>query len=427
MKKAIYIIGGGPLGLHVIKTANQLGLATIVTDKNDEAPGLKLATESLLIDASNSNLHVALARSLANQYNIIGVYCGNEIGIWSVYHVSNSLGIKHNSYDSIKTVLDKTLMKRAWGTKIATPQSTVIKSVFELIAYIIQFGGKVIIKPSKGSGSRGVQIVTSNSDLKKAMKICKEVGGDVLVEPYLEGRSIDANGILIDGKLYGAGVLEKYISNPPTCLPLGGHIPVDLPEGEEQEVYDLLERGCKLLGLTFGPVKADLIRTDGGYQLLEVATRFHGDVTTSNILQHIKIHPFEFLYNYLIHDKVYEEFLEPSGNNVAIWRTICLPPGRIIELNAPDPEDNRITKVWINPKNVNEIVPYDNTAKLPGYICAYGNSIKEAERLIKRYFMRFKIEMIINTTHTEWYEALGNRLDELGISKDSCCYIGGKK
>lgn len=425
MKKAIYIIGGGPLGLHVIKTANQLGLTTIVTDKNKEAPGLKLATESLSIDAADSNAHVTLALSLSNKYNIIGVYCGNEIGIWSVYHVSNSLGIKHNSYTSIEKVLDKTLMKQAWGQMIPTPITTKVTSVKELSKLVR--GRKFIIKPSKGSGSRGVQIITQNSDLTDVFNKCKKVGGDVLIEPYLEGRSIDANGILIDGKLYGAGVLEKYISTPPTCLPLGGHIPVDIPEGEEQEVYDLLEKGCKLLGLTFGPVKADLIRTDDGYQLLEVATRFHGDVTTSNILQHIKIYPFDFLYNYLIHDKVYEEFLEPSGNNVAIWRTICLPPGRIIELNAPDPEDNRITKVWINDKNVTEILPYDNTAKLPGYICAYGNSIKEAELLIKKYFMRFKVEMVVYEDHSKWYEALGNRLDELGISKNSCCYIGGKK
>ena len=231
---------------------------------------------------------------------------------------------------------------------------------------------------------------------------------------------------MIDGKLYGAGVLEKYISNPPTCLPLGGHIPVDIPEGEEQQVYDLLEEGCKLLGLTFGPVKADLIRTDTGYQLLEVATRFHGDVTTSNLLPRgVNVFPLKFLYTYLMNNDIQEDLLQPSGDKVAIWRTICLPPGKIIKINTPIPKDNRITKVWINDKNVDEIIPYDNTAKLPGYICAYGNSIKEAEYTISNYLKWcIEFEIILNYEHKEWYEELGQRLDDLGISKSSCCYMG---
>ena len=56
--------------------------------------------------------------------------------------------------------------------------------------------------------------------------------------------------------------------------------PSRLTSQQEKEVYGLLESAARLLDIDAGPVKGDVIFTAHGPVLLEIAPRFHGDVST---------------------------------------------------------------------------------------------------------------------------------------------------
>lgn len=430
-KKAIYIIGGGPLGINIIRWAKELGLKTIVADKNQRAPGLSIADETLIADGTDIDKHIGFANQMCKKYKVIGIYCGSEFGIWTIYHLSKTLGLETNSQQATENVLDKVKMKKIWKeAKIPAIDGIVVQNLSELKEIIQQNPIPYVIKPALGSGSRGVQIVKPDSNIKTVFDASIQAMDNlspVIAEPYVEGRSIDANGIFMEGEFYSGGILEKFITPIPDCLPIGGYDPADIPDKEIAHVYDLLKESCRSLGLTFGPVKGDFIRKkDGNYIVLEVASRFHGDVTLSNTLPFgSKINPVKFYFQYLLTGEIDKSFLEPPTSNYATWRVLCLPPGNVRKkLTQKSLSKNKqITNVWYNEECSHKIDRYNDTTKIPGYICAYGNNKEDAERALEQYFLNEECDIEPYEKDEEWYKKLGEKMKSIGFSKESCGFI----
>ncbi|MFQ5650701.1 MAG: acetyl-CoA carboxylase biotin carboxylase subunit family protein [bacterium] len=427
-EKAIYIIGGGPLGLNVIRWATELGLKTIVTDKNEQAPGFELADECFIADGSDTRPHVSFARNLVATCDIVGVYCGSEFGLQTIFTLSRMLELEHNPYDAIASVLDKVRMKRIWRQHdIPTPEAVAVADGAALSKLVAQ-KGTLVVKPARGSGSRGVQIVNRDSDFDQIFEHCQqsvEGEGEVIAEPFVAGRLIDANGVFIENEFFPAGVLEKFTTPFPDCLPIGGYDPAAVPAEEATEVYQLLERACRALGLTFGPVKGDFVRSTTGYQVLEVAPRLHGDVSTSNTLPYgTGINPVKFYFKYLAHGVIDEALLRPGHKAYATFRVICLPPGNdYASLQNHDfGSHDRITKIWFNPKYRAENKRYTNTAHIPGYICACGKNQAEAETVLEQFFLSNFLDRHYEVADKEWYTRLGESIESAGLSKKSMGY-----
>lgn len=427
-KKAIYIIGGGYLGLNIINWAKELDLKTIVTDKKESAPGQSIADESLTADGTDVRKHIEFAKKMSEKYKIIGVHCGSEFGVWTVHYLSKTLGLETNSKQALENVLDKAKMKRIWSESgVVSPNAIEIQNCNELIDIIKQNPFPHVVKPTLGSGSRGVQIVNHDSDIETVFNVCNKSMNNqspIIVEPYIDGRSIDANGIFLDGIFYPCGILEKFITPAPDCLPIGGYDPANIKDKEVADVYALLEKSCRSLGLTFGPIKGDFIRKkDGSYIVLEVAPRFHGDVTLSHTLPFgSKINPVKFYFQYLSTAEIKKSFIEPKTTKYATWRVICLPPGNFkMKLKQKSlSKINQITNIWYNEKCDTKIDCYTNTSKIPGYICAYGKNKLDAERALEQYFTYKKYDIEPNERYKEWYKLLGKQITSIGFSKESC-------
>ncbi len=416
---AVYLIGGGPLAARVPRLARELGLAPIVADRDPSAPGFAHAAERLVADGTAAEEHVAFARSLRGRFAVRAVYCGGEHGLEAARRVAVELGLPASSEAAIARALDKVASKEAFrAAGVPTPEGIVVADAGELRAAMGE--GRWILKPSGGSGSRGVRIVRPKDDLAAALDVCRAAApGAVLAEPFLEGRSIDANGLLRDGEYVPLGVLEKYATPPPSRLPLGGYDPAALPDGEAEEVYAIVERGARALGLAVGPVKADLLRTAEGYVLLEVAPRFHGDVTTVNTLPFGSgIDPMRALFEG-------SAGASGTGNGFAAWRVICLPPGRVERW--PDPrsaEDHPdVTLVWHNPRVAERIPRYDDTTRIPGYACACGQDRDEAEEALAGWFAAADYRIEADEAERDWYRALGEELDAIGFTRAGSGYV----
>jgi len=432
-KKAIYILGGGPLGLNVIRWANKLNLYTIVTDMNTKAPGFKLADKAICIDILNVDKHLDNLKSLSIDYDIIGAYCGIELGLNTLFQIHNYLNLDYLSHESLIIVQDKVKMKNIWQkASLSTPIMTVIKNSNDLYKFMKDKNQSFIIKPSTGSGSRGVQLINNTIDLEQVFEqTIHSVNNktEVILEEYIEGRSIDINGVFINNIFYPAGILEKYETSLPDFLPIAGNDPASISKFEEKSIYTLFEKGCRLLGITKGPVKGDLIRSlDGVYYLLEVSPRLHGDVTTSNTLPFgSKINPIKFYFNFLKNNIIDISLIQPESKQYAAWRIIALPPGKIEKHLNTKKHHQKITKIWLNPKIKDEIPKYTNTSAIPGYICAYGNNKEEVEGILEEYFIKNNVKITPNKEYTQWYDELGKQILKHKLSKNSFGYIKQKE
>ena len=169
-------------------------------------------------------------------------------------------------------------------------------------------------------------------------------------------------------------------------------------------------------------MKGDFLRTEAGYVVLEVASRFHGDVTTCNTLPFgSRIHPLRFWFRYLATGDMDFAELEPEREAYATWRVLCLPPGRIESLAAhasiaPFP---RITKLWHNPRITDRIPRYTDTTKIPGYVCAWGGDRAQTEETIAAWLATAGYRVRPDPAHAGWYERLRARLEELRLGGSS--------
>jgi biotin carboxylase len=432
LKKAIYLIGGGPLGLRTFDWARQLGLAVILTDYSDSAPGIKYADEYRQLSAADDPaLHIDFADSCVGKYAICGVYCGNEIGSNTSNRLKQHLGLAFVPRDVCNTLVDKNKMKSIWADcAIQSPQAIAVKSEFELGPILQSLNQSSIIKPSFGSGSRGVQLVITTDNAKFTWANCMapvDYRGVALIEPYIEGRSIDANGVFFNNVFYPAGTLEKYITDPPYCLPLAGNDPARLSPSATTGVYDLLESACRVLGLTEGPVKGDFIlKDDGTLHVLEVAPRLHGDVTTCNTLPFGSgINPLKFMFDCWLNDAAKPGLLQgPDNAQVGIWRVLCLPPGADYArhvIGTPLPAG--ITNIWLNRKHTHTTTSYANTTQIPGYICGYAKTLAQAESKLAAACEKLVGEISVLPPANAWYRALRHSLDNIDLLPKSCGYL----
>jgi len=428
---AVYLIGGGPLARRVGAWARDCGLAPLVADRDPSAPGFAAAAERLTIDGADSDAHVGAVLELSSRYDVRGAYCGGEHGAESARRVLHALGLPAPSRAAVDRALDKVRAGEAFrAAGLAAPEGVVLDeddaAAARQLARLVDGEGRPrVVKPSGGSGSRGVRVVRSPEHAAVAVADARAgAPGALLAEPFLVGRSIDANGAFLDGTYVACGTLEKFETPLPERLPLGGEDPADLSAEDTARVHALVEAGARALGIDAGPVKGDLILTAGGPVLLEVAPRFHGDVTSANTLPFGSgFSPYHLLFRFLARgahepgDELAPAVMRVGGGHGA-WRVLCLPPGRVRgrrDVALPP----GVTCVWHNPRANETVKRYGDTTALPGYLCARGRDRAAAEAALAAYVEAAAYEVEPDPAHAAWHASLAGAFQAAGLDPRS--------
>ena len=170
MKKAIIIIGGGDLGLNTVIWAKELGLFTIVTDRDPQAPGLCEADGSIILGYDWSvGTQLDIANNMRDSYDLAGAYCANDFGLFSVAHVNQLLRVPSHPVKAVAQSLDKArTFQILRGHNLPVPKSFKVSSLAEAKGAFVRVGIPTIIKPSNSSGSQGVSIINSLDDFISA-------------------------------------------------------------------------------------------------------------------------------------------------------------------------------------------------------------------------------------------------------------------
>jgi len=93
-----------------------------------------------------------------------------------------------------------------------------------------------VLKPEKGTGSRGITIIEKESDLKiafeklKSLEADETVGGRIMVEGMIKGRQFDVEGVYFNGDFYALSVTEEHYEATSNALPSSWYLfspPID--------------------------------------------------------------------------------------------------------------------------------------------------------------------------------------------------------
>lgn len=206
LKKKLLILGGSSVNCKFIKAAKALGVYTIVTDNNENAPGKRIADESLNISVFNVDSIIDYCK--ANHVDGVANF-SNTYSQLTQQKVCEILGLpSYGTYEQYIALTDKTAFK-----KLCTENGVdVIPEYREDCLDEVEY--PVLVKPADSSGSRGISVCRTKTELVHAVAKAKAESnnGKIIIEKFMEGKQdFSVEYYCINGNPYLVRASDRYV------------------------------------------------------------------------------------------------------------------------------------------------------------------------------------------------------------------------
>ena len=272
LKQPIVIIGGGVHQIPYVEYCKENKIPTIVIDQNENAMARDYSDLFLNIDTSNDTEVIEAINKYCQKDGIAGVLvAGVELAILGA---KISTHFKTKSISVITAINATNKIIRAEKFKefgIPSPEYEIVDSI-----HSVSLNYPYVIKKQEGSGSRGVRVIASEEDIFSAEKDFSGNGNSqYLVEEFIYGHEISIEAFIHKGKFYYYCFAVRDIESISNGKIIEhGSISDPLYDDKNRnKVKKVFESACLALGIEEGPAKGDILYTNSGPKVLEVASR----------------------------------------------------------------------------------------------------------------------------------------------------------
>jgi biotin carboxylase len=272
-------------GETFIERARMLGLEPWVLTRNAARYSfLVTSTETsnaprvLTVDTHNRDALLEAVRRLARQVRIRGVFSSSEYAIASAAWLARVLGLPGADPNVISRCRRKPFQRRELARSVPelNPAYGTARTAAEACSLAEVIGLPVIVKPPDASGSVGVRCCASLREVEShAQCLLQETGGTndcVLVEELIEGREYSVE--ILSGAV--VGMTDKYLGHSPWFVETGHDFPTGAPPDVEHAVVEAALRASSALGLSWGPIHAEVRMSAHGPRIIEINPRLAG-------------------------------------------------------------------------------------------------------------------------------------------------------
>lgn len=284
--KKLLVLAAGILQIPVIKKAHDKGLYVIAVDGNPNAIGLQYADKAIVanITSEEEMLEIAFREKIDGV-----IHPCSEVSMNVMGRINDEMHLHGISRDTALRATNKHLMREAFEAYGApSPLSFCTDNIDEGYKLLLNIGGKVILKPSRNSGSRGIAMVESNitySDYARLFdrSIRESRDHSVMIEQYVEGPEFSVEIIVWNGDTYVLQVTDKKTTEAPYFVELGHSQPSLYPEEVVNSVRDAAMKGVKALHLNDCAAHAEVKYQDGKPYIMEIGARLGGDFISTEL------------------------------------------------------------------------------------------------------------------------------------------------
>lgn len=280
--KKILMLGGSYFQISAIRMAKELKYYVITCDYLPENPGHKFADEYHNVSTTDKEAVLELAKKL--KIDGIVAYASDPAAPTAAY-VAEKLGLPGNPYNSVQILTHKNQYREFLKKhKFATPNAIEATSAAEFKSKAKVLRRPFVIKPIDSSGSRGVTVVDSKTDIDKAIEHAFSYSRDKVIigEDFVskKGYQIAGDGFVVNGKLafryFGNEHFDETVNG---IVPIGESFPYKGSEQLQKKVHDEVQRLLSLLGMRNGALNFDIrIDKDDQVHLMEVGPRNGGNL-----------------------------------------------------------------------------------------------------------------------------------------------------
>ena len=286
--KKIMILGASILQLPAIEKAKQMGLEVIAVDMNPEAVGF---SADGVVKEVISTIDTPAILEAAKRHKIDGIMTlASDMPMQSVAVVSHELGLAGISEDTALKATNKAFMCDALkAANVPIPmyfRVTTKEDFLQAVSEIHNAGYKCIVKPADNSGSRGVDLLSEDSDLNAAYDYSKQYsrGGEIVVEEYMEGPEVSVETLAVDGEVHVIQITDKLTTGAPYFVEMGHSQPSQLSDDIQEHIRNVAIAANKAIGIENGPSHTEIKVTKDGPKIVELGARLGGDCITTHLV-----------------------------------------------------------------------------------------------------------------------------------------------
>lgn len=272
--KSFLILGASVYQVPLIKTANRLGLRTIVSSIPGNYPGFDFACKSYHANTIDRDAVLDIAK--AEQIDGITT-TGTDVAVATIGYVNETLGLSGVSLEAADLTTDKAKMKEAFKAEgVCASEFYRVGTLQEAREAAKSIGYPVVVKCVDSSGSRGINTVNCEDELEHAFNEAMRVTRKdyVLVEEMLTGQEIGVDGIVSNGELvFVAPHLKFTYPNGGTTITAGHSFPFYADGAVLEEIQKQIKLAVKALKIDNCAFNSDLFVDGNKVAIIEVGGR----------------------------------------------------------------------------------------------------------------------------------------------------------
>jgi biotin carboxylase len=341
--KTVLFVGAGRHQRGAIRRAQELGLRVVAVDRNGAAPGLQAADVGEVVDFQDVEGVIAVAR----QHGVDGALTVSaDRAVPVVAAVAEALGLPGIGTDVAHAMTNKIDMRRRFAEEgVPQPQYAAARAMRDAAAAAKTVGFPAVLKPADSGGQRGVFRLDSFEDLEAHLHaaLVESAGGEVVLERFHEG--LELNGIVIvrDGEP-AVVTLSDRLRPPGIGFGVGWiHVyPATIYGDVLEEAARVAAHASRVLGLRDGIAFPQLLVTDGGVLVIEVAARIPGGQMADLVRHAVGVDLVEVALRQALGEPVPDELALPRFQQPLAIRFLTaepgpLPVGRVVSIGSLDP------------------------------------------------------------------------------------------
>lgn len=330
MKKTLMVIGAGKYQLPVIIKAKEMGLKVLATDLNPKAQGFEYADFYKVVDVKDAETNLEIAKEFAID-GVISIV--SELSITTVAYIAEQLGLPGLQYEAAVAATNKAIMRTKFlEAGLSSPRFFKVNTKEEATTAALRLGLPVVMKPTDNSGSRGVTKVEKLADLEFSWGLAKENSrsGDIIVEQFLEGTEMTIEALSYKREHQVLAMSSKKRIPFPYCVSIDLTYPPPFSKEILSAVRELVISALNAIGIDVGPTHSEVILTEQGPVLLEIAARGGGYGVFSEIIPLVSgVDVVKECINLALG---YEADIIPKFSKAAVLRFFNLPQGRLVAI-----------------------------------------------------------------------------------------------
>jgi biotin carboxylase len=390
-----------------VEAAGRLEVDLVVAAEKPNALAEAVPERLLTLPFADPAASVRQVSDYARRYPIAAVVPVDDATTVVGAAIGQALGLRANPMAAVRATRNKLAMREALG-RAGVPQPGFSAFGVEedpaAVAKAVRY--PCVLKPLLLSASRGVIRADSPAEFSAAwtrlaallalpeVRALGEGASQILVESFVPGVEVALEGMLTAGQLQTLALFDKPD-------PLDGPYfeetiyvtPSRLPEATQRAVGECAARAARALGLTDGPVHAELRIDDAGPWLIELAARSIGGLCARTLRFGTGMTLEEIILRHALGWPIASLERERPAAGVMM---IPIPRGGI--LRAVEGLDQAravpgIEDITISMHTGQRIVPLPEGSEYLGFIFSRGAAPHEAEASLRRAhaLLRFQI------------------------------------